>query len=180
MEGLTTCGTAVYSTIPAAKTATSTAARPAVKVSANSGDFVLIPTDMPNPQKGLTAWTAAMEEIGQAAVDYTAEEVPVVLAGDFNATREHLPYRKLTEESPSFWPREQRDTAHPNLINAADLAGTGWQATYRDDRWFPALIEIDHVLVSPNVRVNALETVSVNGYAHVALLAWLEVGDNVE
>lgn len=180
MEGLTTCGTAVYSTLPTAKTTTSTATRPAVRVSASSGDFVLIPTDMPNPQKGLAAWTAAMEEIGQAAVDYTTQEIPVVLAGDFNATREHLPYRKLTEQSPGFWPREQSDAATPNLINAADLAGTGWQPTYRDDRWFPALIEIDHVLVSPNVRVNALERVSVHGYAHVALLAWLEVEQNID
>ncbi len=49
--------------------------------------------------------------------------------------------------------------------------------TYRADRppW-PPVIEIDHVLVSGGVEVGSIETVRVGGHAHLALLAWVRVG----
>ncbi len=91
-----------------------------------------------------------------------SEGWPVVVAGDFNAVREHLPVRRLVRPD--------------GLVDAAEASGAGWLPTYRADRWYPPLIQIDHVFVTPEIDVGPVETVRVREHAHLALVAWLQVG----
>lgn len=147
-----------------------------MRVRAEGGEFVLVPADVPGPQGGVAAWESAIAGLGVAAEAHGAEGWPVVVAGDFNAVREHLPFRRLVGERAGGWLGDGGEAASSGLVNAAEAAGAGWQPPYRADRWLPPLIEIDHVLVSPGIEVGAVETVRVGGHAHLALVAWVRVG----
>lgn len=161
MGHLPSCGTTVYSRVPVEEVSDSPV--PAVWLEVEGGPVVLLPADVPGPQDGVAAWEQAIAALGDAAAGQVAEGWPVIVAGDFNAVREHLPFRRLVEGG---------------LVNAAELAGSGRMPTYRADRppW-PPVLEIDHVLVSGGVEVGSIETVRVGGHAHLALLAWVRVGE---
>ena len=80
-------------------------------------------------------------------------------------------------EGPDRWLADGGEASSSSLVNAAEAAGGGWMPTYRADRpHWPPVIEIDHVLVSAGVEVGSIETVRVGGHAHLALLAWVRVG----
>jgi endonuclease/exonuclease/phosphatase family metal-dependent hydrolase len=55
------------------------------------------------------------------------------MAGDFNATRDHRPFREL------------RDAG---LRDAHDVAHAGWSPTWRAGGLVPPLLRLDHVLAS--------------------------------
>lgn len=78
--------------------------------------------------------------------------------------REHAPFRRLLADT--------------GVRNAADVAGAGWLPTFPADRWYPPLLEIDHVLVSPGIAVSALETLRVAGHAHLGLVAHVNVSNS--
>lgn len=175
MSHLPSCGTAVYARVPAEEVADSPV--PAVRLEMEGGPVVLVPADVPGPQDGVAAWEQEIAALGEAAAGQVAAGWPVVVAGDFNAVREHLPFRRLVDGGLVGGGPAVGGTAGAGLVNAAESAGGGWMPTYRADRspW-PPVIEIDHVLVSRGVEVGAIETVRVGGHAHLALLAWVRVG----
>lgn len=175
MPTLPFCGTAVYSGTPVVETPASTARQPAVRVAAAGGEFALVPADVPGPQGGVAEWESAIAGLGAAAEVHAAAGWPVIVAGDFNAVREHLPFRRLVGEYGGRPLGDGGPAASSGLVNAAEVAGAGWLPTYRADRWFPPLLEIDHVLVSPGIEVREVETVRVGGHAHLALLARVDV-----
>ena len=164
MGHLPSCGTAVYARVPVAEVTDFPV--PAVRLEVEGGPVVLVPADVPGPQDGVAAWEQEIAALGETAAGQVAAGWPVVVAGDFNAVREHLPFRRLVDGG----------IANAGLVNAAELAGAGWMPTYRADRppW-PPVLEIDHVLVSGGVEVGSIETVRVGGHAHLALLAWVRV-----
>jgi len=174
MGHLPSCGTAVYARVPVAEVAGSPV--PAVRLEVEGGPVVLVPADVPGPQDGAAAWEQAIAALGEAATGQVAAGWPVIVAGDFNAVREHLPFRRLVDGGPVGGGLADGGTADAGLVNAAE-AGGGWMPTYRADRppW-PPMIEIDHVLVSGGVEVGSIESVRVGGHAHLALLAWVRVG----
>lgn len=94
------------------------------------------------------------------ADDIKEQSLPVIIAGDFNTT----PY------SPIF----------KKFINITGLKdsreGFGWQPSW--PTFFPPLwIPIDHVLVSPDIKVHKRKTGSYIGSDHYPVIAELSVGN---
>jgi endonuclease/exonuclease/phosphatase (EEP) superfamily protein YafD len=86
----------------------------------------------------------------------TSERGPVVVAGDFNATRYHPSFRRLLD-----W-----------LVDAHERRGRGWAATWPRDRWpLPPLLRLDHVLVSPDVGVRSIREGVGRGSDHRPVIA---------
>jgi endonuclease/exonuclease/phosphatase (EEP) superfamily protein YafD len=87
---------------------------------------------------------------------------PQVVAGDFNASRDHRPFR---------------DILAAGFADSADIArrrpwpGYTWPA---NRRW-PPVMRLDHILVSPGITVSEARTVAIPGTDHRAVLAVLEL-----
>lgn len=129
----------------------------AVQVERDGRPFVLVAAHPVNPVHGLSGWLRDGQAVAHLAERYA--DGPLVVAGDLNATGEHLTLRNLL--------------ARAKLTDAAE--GQGWQPTYPADEWFPPLIAIDHVLVSAQVQATGLSTVRVTGTDHLGLLARLTI-----
>lgn len=153
------CLTTLYSALPITATEASGGDGQLVVSVRARPDFVLLPVDLPSPQKGTRAWVQAFTKLQESAL--SARPAPLVLAGDFNAVREHAPLRRLAAAVP--------------MHNAAELAGSGWSPTFRDGPGLPPLLEIDHVFVSSEFTVQSLQSVSIRGNAHRALLTSLRI-----
>ena len=92
----------------------------------------------------------------------TATPGAQVVAGDFNASRDHRPFRDLLTAG---------------FADSADIARHGsWPGfTWPANRRYPPLMRLDHILVSPGITVSAARTVHVPGTDHRAVLAVLEL-----
>jgi endonuclease/exonuclease/phosphatase (EEP) superfamily protein YafD len=103
-------------------------------------------------------------DLGRLRDAMTAAEAdgPQVVAGDFNASRDHRPFR---------------DILAAGFADSADIArrrpwpGFTWPA---NRRW-PPLMRLDHILVSPGITVSEARTVKIPGTDHRAVLAVLEL-----
>jgi endonuclease/exonuclease/phosphatase (EEP) superfamily protein YafD len=84
-----------------------------------------------------------------------AGDRPVIVGGDFNATPDTVQFRRILDAGFS---------------DAADQAGGGYTATFPGDRWFPPLIAIDHVLSRGGPVATGVDTVTIKGSDHRALL----------
>jgi endonuclease/exonuclease/phosphatase (EEP) superfamily protein YafD len=81
----------------------------------------------------------------------------VLVAGDFNTTRDHQVFRGLEDLG---------------YVDAADQAGAGFQPTFPNARGPLPLVAIDHVIVrDPHLRATAVVTASVPGSDHLGLVA---------
>jgi endonuclease/exonuclease/phosphatase family metal-dependent hydrolase len=90
------------------------------------------------------------------------EPGPVVVAGDFNATRYHSSFRRLLSD---------------RLADAHERRGRGWAATWPRDRWpLPPLLRLDHVLVSPDIGVRSVREGRGQGSDHRPIVAELVLG----
>ena len=99
------------------------------------------------------------DELEQLEAAATSIDGAVILAGDFNATRQHQAFRELLEAG-------FRD-AHLD-------AGRGWAATWPVGRRVPPFALIDHVLLSPDLAVVSIDEVKISGSDHLAVIA--EIG----
>ncbi len=99
---------------------------------------------------GYTAtWRRQLDNL---RADATLTPMPVVLAGDFNATRDHRPFRRLQD-------------AH--LRDAHDVVGAGWTPTWNAKSLFtPPLLRIDHVLASTQFAVTGYQAGAEFGSDH--------------
>jgi endonuclease/exonuclease/phosphatase (EEP) superfamily protein YafD len=85
-----------------------------------------------------------------------------IVAGDFNASRDHRPFRDLLADG---------------FADSADIArkrpwpGFTWPANWR----LPPVMRLDHILVSPGITVSEARTVKIPGTDHRAVLAVLEL-----
>jgi endonuclease/exonuclease/phosphatase (EEP) superfamily protein YafD len=83
-----------------------------------------------------------------------------VMAGDFNATRDHAPFRDLLDGG---------------LVDAADAQGwTAWPGmTWPAHRAYPPVMRLDHVLVSAGFAVQDVSVVELPGTDHRPVVARL-------
>ncbi len=86
-----------------------------------------------------------------------------LIVGDFNATRDHAPMRAL--EGRGFH-------------DVAERANQGWQPTWPQNGLFrigglalPPLVQIDHVLIGPNLAALSNRTIRVDGTDHAIVVA---------
>jgi endonuclease/exonuclease/phosphatase (EEP) superfamily protein YafD len=84
------------------------------------------------------------------------EDGPLLLAGDFNVTRQHRPFRQLLGT---------------DLRDAHLETGRGRARTWPAGRRLPPFALLDHVLVSPHFAVDATAEVDVPGSDHRAVVA---------
>ena len=94
-----------------------------------------------------------------AAMASAAGQRPIIVAGDFNATVDMVPFRRLLREG---------------FRDAAEQAGAGLVRTFPADRSVPPLIGIDHILVR-NSAVSDVATVRVPGSDHLGVAATVHV-----
>jgi len=127
----------------------------AVRVAMPEHPFVLVGAHPVNPEHGISSWLQDGQSLAQLASAHTSE--PLVVAGDLNATAEHLTLRELK--------------ARAGLTDTA--TGRGWHPTYPADAWYPPLIQIDHVLVSSAFTTTGLDTFAVSGTDHRGLMVQL-------
>jgi endonuclease/exonuclease/phosphatase family metal-dependent hydrolase len=108
-------------------------------------------------------WLTDMDRVRERAVEAVASG-PTLVVGDFNATRDHEPLRKVLDTG---------------LRDAAEQAGSGWQPTWPSrygPGWLRPLIAIDHVLSTKHFEAVRTHTVQVPRTDHLALVAQLRVG----
>ncbi len=153
-------GTMVYSTSPLTELERldTTFTTMAVRVERPDGPLVLVAAHPVNPLLGTQAWTEEPERIREAVLRH--QEQPVVVAGDLNATVEHLTVRRLLRAG---------------LTDAVDQSGVGWQPTFSTETPFPPMIAIDHVLVNHRVTATGVRAFEVAGSDHRGIVAELVV-----
>lgn len=124
-----------------------------VRVAAGKQDVTLIAAHPVNPVYGTQKWLRDGQLLALEAARSTAG--PLIVAGDLNATAEHITLR--------------------NLLARARLneATQGWLATYPANRAYPPLIQIDHILTSDGFSTLDQDTVQIGGTDHLGLFARL-------
>lgn len=107
-------------------------------------------------------WRADQGAVRRAA---TAADGPTVIAGDFNATLDHEPMRELRGRG---------------FADAAEQATSGWQPTWPAAGEVsvlgvpvPAMLAIDHILVTKELKALDTHAVTIQGTDHRALVARL-------
>jgi len=109
-----------------------------------------------SPTRGKQSlWSEGLGTIG----DLKNYDWTYVVMGDFNSTWDHPRFRALLGD---------------RFVDAGEQAGEGYHFTYPGNSKIPPVIEIDHIIHDKGVTVADLETVTVPGSDHRALLATLE------
>jgi len=86
--------------------------------------------------------------------------IPLVMAGDFNASRDHRPFRRLLQAG---------------LRDAHDVMGAGWSPTWSATDSWKKTVRIDHILVSAKIEVRSYHRGSQFGSDHLPVSADLRV-----
>lgn len=110
----------------------------------------------PMRRRWIPIWKEQLGEM-RAAVEASAE--PVIMAGDFNSTHGHAPFRRLLRGG---------------LLRDAHVdAGRGLLATTwpRGGRVVPPLFRIDHVLLTDGIEVVAVREGQGHGSDHRPVIA---------
>ncbi|MFT4110243.1 endonuclease/exonuclease/phosphatase family protein [Propionicimonas sp.] len=121
-----------------------------VRVAVPDAPFTLLAAHPANPVHGLDAWLDDANAVTALALRH--QDGPLVVAGDLNATAEHLTLRELSAKA-----------------GLRSMTG-GWQPTFPADAWYPPLIQIDHVLASGQFTSTGSRTIRVAGTDHLGLL----------
>lgn len=112
------------------------------------------PVEIDQWSQDIGAFPTTLRELGKSA-----GAGAVVVAGDFNATTDMKPFRRLLQEG---------------YVDGAAEAGAGLARTYPGRGRWPPVIGIDHVLIKHAAAVSA-RTVTVPGADHRGLLATVAV-----
>jgi endonuclease/exonuclease/phosphatase (EEP) superfamily protein YafD len=123
--------------------------------------FVLfaVHTIAPKAPSSTDRWRSQLTYLQHQARADTAAGTPVVMAGDFNATRDNRPLRRVVDTG---------------LHDAHDRAHAGWAPTWNAMvGMLPATVRIDHVLASNRFTVTSYATGSRFGSDHLPLVVGL-------
>lgn len=133
-------------------------AQPIARVERPSGSYLLRGVH-PNPPVlgGAAYWHRQLGRLGQWQKSQAAQE-PLVLAGDFNASRAHPVFRGATR----------------GLTDAQSATGAGWVRTWPTGKTVPAFVAIDHIMTRGAGVADAGDAV-VPGTDHRAVWARLSI-----
>jgi endonuclease/exonuclease/phosphatase (EEP) superfamily protein YafD len=92
------------------------------------------------------------------------KDMPAIVLGDFNASRDHQAFRRLLSDG---W----RD--------APEYAGSGFVGTWSPRYWMPHFVQLDHILFNRRIGARSATTFEVRGSDHGALVARLVLADAV-
>ena len=108
----------------------------------------------------LEQWGHDIPAIGRLTDPTDLDGLPVVIVGDFNATRWH----------PAF-----REVLGRGWRSAHEVLGRGWSRSWPAGRSWPALVRIDHALVSETVAVEDIVDVAIPGSDHIGFVVTVRV-----
>jgi endonuclease/exonuclease/phosphatase (EEP) superfamily protein YafD len=120
------------------------------------GDVHLVAVHTRQPLAG--GLSVLREQLRALAKLADGTTLPLVLAGDFNATRQHASFRALLSH-------ELRDAHHER--------GRGFARSWPMDKPGPAFALLDHVLVTDDVAVRDVDELTVPGSDHRAIVSRL-------
>ncbi|MFE3828858.1 endonuclease/exonuclease/phosphatase family protein [Streptomyces sp. NPDC059092] len=106
-------------------------------------------------------WHTELGRIRAFAAAQHAADTPLILAGDFNATRDHATFRAVLDAG--------------GLRDSALLAGAGRTPSWPTDLPRPLGAQIDHVLVSDDFSVRSARFLDLADTDHRSLLVGLEL-----
>ena len=116
-------------------------------------ELINIHTDSPSRVESIGPWHAQFHQLNGIATDR-----PTIMAGDFNATGDHRPFRTLLDQG---W------------TDAHEPKGCGFDATW------PArlpVLRLDHVLVTDHFEVLDVRLADPAGSDHLPVVAELRLG----
>ncbi|MCM3883435.1 endonuclease/exonuclease/phosphatase family protein, partial [Frankia sp. R82] len=135
--------------------------------SGNRFELVVVHTRSPVGGAYTRRWADQLDalrtEVSRAEAARTGgagARIPLVLAGDFNATRDHRPFRRLLGAG---------------LRDAHDVAGAGWSPTWSATARWKETTRIDHILVSSDVTVDRYHRGAPFGSDHLPISADLQL-----
>ena len=123
---------------------------------------VFVATHLPGPwPNDIGPWREEIHSLTATLADIKAQANgrAVIVAGDFNATYDMVPFRNLLTNG---------------FANAAEQSGAGITRTFPADQKLPPLIGIDHILTY-NATATDVQTVRVPGSDHLGLLATISL-----
>lgn len=154
-------GSAIYSRHPITTTpSVALTGRPAAAAAIDVGGVVttVVAVHTMQPIIGLDTLLAQLRELGDLPRSLPP---PVILAGDFNATRHHRAFRSMLEGT--------------GLRDAHQAVGRGLATTWPRGRVIPTFALLDHVLVPKTFGVRSVREVAIPGSDHLAVVASLRV-----
>jgi endonuclease/exonuclease/phosphatase (EEP) superfamily protein YafD len=125
--------------------------------------LLLIHTWGPVGRHKIGWWRAQLAEIAARAqaAPSSGDNLPVVMVGDFNATRQHRSFDPLVGTGWS---------------DAGTLRFGGWRGTWPANRWWrPPLFRIDHILAGPGISVRSGRAGRARGSDHRPVTAVLSL-----
>ncbi len=135
-----------------------TSSMPAASITIGSATVRIVSVHPNSPVRGAQdLWDEGLSTIGTLS-DYSHA---YLIMGDFNSTWDHARFRELLGTT---------------FADAGQESGQGFHMTYPSNSLIPSLIEIDHIVYSrdSDITVSSLETVTITGTDHQALLGTLE------
>jgi len=154
-------GTGLYSTFPLVEgrgldeESTFDMARATMRTERGEIDVVAVHTSPPMPGAATSRWRRDFTLLPEADRDGPLR----ILAGDFNASLDHSPLRKLIGSG---------------YLDAGDAAGAGLVPTWPNGHALPP-VTIDHVLVDGRAGVGQVKVFDVPGSDHRAMVAHLRM-----
>ena len=107
-------------------------------------------------------WNVELERLGER---FAAEELPVLVGGDFNSTYDHAAFRRLLSSAGGG----------PGMSDAAQRTGAGWVMTYPANTLLPAMIAIDRVLTRGGPEPVSLRRVELPGSDHYGVAVGIDL-----
>ncbi len=154
-------GTGVYSRLPVRvcpPLRETTMAMATVEVTVGGRVVRIVAVHAFPPLPGRTAaWRADLRSLRDQA---TARATPLILLGDFNASVDHHAFRSVLATG---------------MRDAHRAAGRTRVSTWPTGSVLPALLHLDHVLVSPELAVTGVSEHAVAGTDHRAVVAELRL-----
>jgi endonuclease/exonuclease/phosphatase (EEP) superfamily protein YafD len=98
-------------------------------------------------------WVSEMRGVEQILAGVTTG--PAIVGADMNSTTDHSLFRSLLST---------------RFENAAGQVGAGMVATFPAEKWYPAIIGIDHILLA-DARAERVRTVEIPNADHLAIIA---------
>ncbi|CAN5549372.1 MAG: endonuclease/exonuclease/phosphatase family protein [Iamia sp.] len=131
-------------------------------VAGRAARVAAVHTQAPIHDEDVAVWHSTIA----SAAALAAAPHPVVLAGDWNTTGGHLPFR--------------RALARHDLVDAQARRGHRWWPTWPVDHSvlglsLPPVLALDHVVVSQDVAVRSLERIAIPACDHRAVRAALRL-----
>jgi endonuclease/exonuclease/phosphatase (EEP) superfamily protein YafD len=112
---------------------------------------IAVHTSSPTDEEGINAWHRGLDTLSEYRI-----EGPTIMAGDFNATEDHAPFRRLLDQG---W------------TDTHDNKGCGLDQTWPTDTLPFPVMRLDHVLVSDDFDVLSTEVTTITGSDHLSVVS---------